>query len=600
MRAEERLARDIHTLRPSLHRLYAQLSLSKGRMAEARNPVKEAELAFRAVRHLKPSQVVAFIESRIRNQFSRYRCKGGGEELLPVLMPQLRARFVPPRASRDCRLGPTAGQAFFLNRGRKVGWPPDWNQSDVPKLWNYNLHYHDYIWGLNVEHAMELARSWIRGHPLRRDAHGWKPYPLSVRLGNWVKYFLGAHYKETCKDRRFFDNLVRSMAAQAKWLLRSLEFHLLANHLFENAVALCLVGSFFGGPLAQRCQRRGWGILRKELPEQILGDGGHFERSAMYHCRVLYSLCDLYNVSEQRYATLIEPYLRKMCIWLAHHCHPDGQIVLFNDAGTNIYLSPKQLLQYVARIAPTKALFVSDAVAVDGPFACAETGHYGWRSSDGTYIVCDAGPIGPDYQPGHAHADIFTFEMSIRRHRVIVDSGTYDYQRGTSRRFTRSTAAHNTIELDGQDQCELWGAFRVARRGRPRDVEFLPYQHGFSLKGWHDGYRRLGGNPRHGRGFYWDRAGILTIRDEVTSKRRHKIVSRLHFHPDCAFSQPRAQTVQVWWPTGRARLEACGYDEMTLGKYCYSPEFGLQIPAPCVSFRATGSNASLELWFKVL
>ena len=46
-----------------------------------------------------------------------------------------------------------------------------------------------------------------------------------------------------------------------------------------------------------------------------------------------------------------------------------------------------------------------------------DTGYYGARSADGHYVVCDAAPIGPDYNPGHAHGDLFSFELSLGGHR---------------------------------------------------------------------------------------------------------------------------------------------------------------------------------------
>jgi len=465
----------------------------------------------------------------------------------------------------------------------------------LPKLWRYNLHYHDYIWDLRFEDAKRLALAWIQRHGLERGADGWEPYPTSLRIGNWLKYFLGTQRDQTIRHHAFLEMLVSSLAQQAKWLLNKLEFHLLANHLMENAVALCTVGSLFDGPLGQACRRRGWSVLREQLPEQILADGGHFERSPMYHSRMLYCLADLYNLADGERAGMLEPYLRAMTSWLAHLCHPDGQIALLNDAATNIYLSPCDLLKYVEGLLPAAEPALSQEVPSDQAFACAEAGYYGWRGSDGTYLVCDAAPIGPDYQPGHGHADIFGFEMSIRGQRVIVDSGTFDYEQGPSRDFARSTAAHNTIELDGQDQCEFWGAFRVARRGRPHDVRFTGSEEGFTLSGWHDGYQRLPGAPRHHRRFHWDRKGLLRIQDNVASRKRHRVVSRLHFHPDCVVTCSNPGATKVTWPGGCARLRAVGYEEMRVQSYDYSAEFGQKRSASCLSCITHGSDEPLTL-----
>ncbi len=82
-------------------------------------------------------------------------------------------------------------------------------------------------------------------------------------------------------------------------------------------------------------------------------------------------------------------------------------------------------------------------------------------------MVIDCGAIGPDYQPGHAHCDTLSYELAIDGRRVIVDSGVHDYEPTQHRAYARSTPAHNTVVIDGQEQSEMWGVFRVARRARP-------------------------------------------------------------------------------------------------------------------------------------
>ena len=49
---------------------------------------------------------------------------------------------------------------------------------------------------------------------------------------------------------------------------------------------------------------------------------------------------------------------------------------------------------------------------------------------------------------------------------LLVDTGTSTYAPGPVRDYERSTAAHNTVEVDGANSTEVWGAFRAARRAR--------------------------------------------------------------------------------------------------------------------------------------
>src|SRR5262249_44187911 len=159
---------------------------------------------------------------------------------------------------------------------------------------------------------------------------------------------------------------------------------------------------------------------------------------------------------------------------------------------------PAALLDFLGRLTGGAA-----PAAPPGAFALPEAGYFGTHDAGGHYLVCDAAPIGPDHLPGHAHGDIFSFELSLAGRRVVVDAGVFGSEADERRRFARSTRAHNTVEIDGEDQAEFWAAFRVARRGRPRDVVFRALPRGFRLEGWHDGYARLRGAPRHARRFAW-------------------------------------------------------------------------------------------------
>src|SRR6185436_7069489 len=82
---------------------------------------------------------------------------------------------------------------------------------------------------------------------------------------------------------------------------------------------------------------------------------------------------------------------------------------------------------------------------------------------DPVLVIFDAAPVGPDYLPGHAHADTLSFELSWGDRRVITNSGTSTYSVGPRRAWERSTAAHNTVEIDDENSSEVWGGFRVAR-----------------------------------------------------------------------------------------------------------------------------------------
>ena len=94
--------------------------------------------------------------------------------------------------------------------------------------------------------------------------NGWEPYPISLRIVNWVKWFLV--YNQYNEERLI------SLSLQSKVLMQTLETHLLGNHLYANAKALVFAGLFFKGKEADLWLNKGLKIFKDEIPEQILAD----------------------------------------------------------------------------------------------------------------------------------------------------------------------------------------------------------------------------------------------------------------------------------------------------------------------------------------
>ena len=259
--------------------------------------------------------------------------------------------------------------------------------------------------------------------------------------------------------------------------------------------------------------------------------------------------------------------------------HPDGGIALLNDSAFGVYPRPRELVERVG-LQPQRV----------GSFALTESGYYGARTVTGHYVICDAGPIGPDYQPGHGHADFFSFEMSLRGARVVVDSGVSTYQSGPMRNYCRSTRAHNTVEIEGRDQVELWAAFRVGRRCRPQEVNWKELADGFELSGRHDGYRHLSGRPTHTRTFCWHEKGRLEIFDQVDSECPLRSNARLHFHPDCRIDEVIGKTCELHFSGGCVRVSWSGWETVTRDESFYCPQFGVELSNPCLAFSSFVAN----------
>jgi len=477
----------------------------------------------RTLRHLRAGQLAAQLRVKATPGWQDPSWVG---RRTPPPPPAFRCRpiaaWLPPDQQANTAAAMHAGRFTFTGDQRAAGWPPDWTGGDAPLLWRYNLHYLDWLWALPPAERLDIALDWARRHAPSAGAVGWAPYPTSLRLENLCLLAAESHAAAAA--------LWPTIWRQAEHLSQRLEYHLLGNHLLENGIALAFVGSCFTGPDATRWLETGLDILREQLPEQVLTDGMHFERSPMYQVRLVHALALIANTGHERVRSLVTESLGRMAAALEAVCHPDGEIALLNDAAFGVYPGPGAVLTFAAAV-------LGDRPSPPVPRHLPTAGYFTGRGPGGDAVFCDAGPLGPDYLPGHAHGDIFSFELSLGGRRAIVDSGTFDYVPSDMRAYCRSTAAHNTVTVNGADQAEFWAAFRVGRRGRPHDVSLAACDDGFALSGWHDGFRHLPGAPVHRRRFRWHDAGVLLVHDEVTATASVTAAARLHLHPECRVVQ---------------------------------------------------------------
>ena len=505
----------------------------------------------------------------------------------------------------------------FLNFEHSVPAQGGWNDAAIEKLWLYNLHYFE---DLNAQDADQrnawhraLIERWVLENP-PTSGNGWEPYPTSLRIVNWVKWLAFGNDAPT--------GMVQSLATQARWLSKRLEWHLLGNHLFANAKALVFAGLLFEGAEANEWLAKGLRIIERELPEQVLPDGGNFERSTMYHAIFLEDVLDLVNaaghwpgrVPEQQVAQWRDAAAR-MLDWLAGMTHPDGEIALFNDAAFGVAPTLAELRSYAQRLgvehgSPRRCAPRDDESAVIAtPLTVIASearqsiplllhfpdSGYVRLQQDNAVALLDIAPIGPDYLPGHAHADTLSFELSVFGQRVVVNGGTSRYGLGPERLHERGTAAHSTVEVAGENSSEVWGGFRVARRARPFDLQLSANDATATVACSHDGYMRLAGAPVHRREWVME-ASSLRVTDTVAGG-THAAVARYVLHPDVQITAVGTNDWQLTLPNGeRLRVQVlAGVARLDAARY--APEFGRVLATRCLAVTLVQGRSVLEwIW----
>lgn len=420
----------------------------------------------------------------------------------------------------------TTHEFTFVGRSRPFSTGQAfWRPGDDGLLFAFHLHgfaelsryasaerttEHDAFW-------TQVIASWLQ-HEGQPRLPGWHPYPMSGRIVSWCAALSRGEWPVPLERQ-----MLRSLVRQAAVLRRSIEHDIGGNHVLRNATALTFAGICLGDASSQRS---GLALLRKELPRQVLADGGHEERSTAYHRTVLADLADIETLL-QRVSRPIPHWLKTtmkdMTAWDRVMRGPGGRLPLLNDA----WEGPSE---------PSER--PHDAVTI-----LRSSGYVALRHAADQAIL-DVGPVAPAHLPPHAHADALSFVLWADGRPLITDPGSFAYS-GPQRRAYRSTASHNTLEIDGCDQCELWGDFRAAFMPRVQLCEVRADGDVTVVVGCHDGYRRLPDPVDHQRTFCWVPGDGLVIVDELRSQRAHHVRSRLHLAPGVPMHSGRIGPIRL-------------------------------------------------------
>ena len=389
----------------------------------------------------------------------------------------------------------------------------DWSFADYGMLWIYNLNYFDWLHqpGISKEHGLETLNQFYTTSA-EKNPIILHPYPTSLRIINTAKFISKWDIKE--------DWLYHEVVSDLKFLNGRLEYHLLANHLLENAFAL-----YIGGLITNQKEitQKGKKLLIRELQEQVLDDGMHYERSPMYHLIILERLLDAHNFAKA-VGDDLQPVLKSYAVkmtGLALNWKDLDRIPMMQDSAYDIALSVSDVLEYSKRL-----------LERDYPSKSNDLMDSGYRRLDsGNFtLFANVGSIGPSYQPGHAHADELNFELFYEGAPFIVDTGVSTYEKNERRLLERSTNSHNCV-VSGSNSSDVWSGFRVGNRANVK-IALDDHQ---KLKAEHDGFGTI-----TARIFDSTVTGELTITDELayqSNSKGHYGKGFLHFHPDVHLEQ---------------------------------------------------------------
>ncbi|SFL84418.1 heparinase II/III family protein [Rugamonas rubra] len=493
----------------------------------------------------------------------------------------------PPRWNCD----PKTGTHAPMGLGKQIDYRSERVVGDIKYLWEPSRHLElvtlAQAWRVSGEQryadgARALLQSWFEQCPYPQGVHWTSSLELAVRLLNWAcawellggassPLFAGA------EGQRFQRQWLDSVYQHCHFIQGYFSRHSSANnHLFGEYMGLFVASLVWPcWPASARWQalaRRG---LEVEALKQNTADGVNREQAVYYQHEVMdmMLLCQLFGqVHGAGFSAAYLERLERLADFIAALLDAGGNMPMIGDADDAQMVrlahdgawSPYRSLLASCAVLFGRADFKRKAGAYDDKsrWLLGAAGLLGWDSlaapaeerpvqafPEGGYyllgngfgtpaevrLVADCAPLGYLSIAAHGHADALAFTLSLGGEEFLIDPGTYAYHTQKAwRDYFRSTAAHNTVCVDGQDQSEIGGNFMWLRKANASLLAHQPSGPVQLFDGQHDGYCRLSDPLTHRRQVEFDtQKNRVVVKDILQCRGEHEVALHWHFAEGC-------------------------------------------------------------------
>jgi hypothetical protein len=493
----------------------------------------------------------------------------------------------PPRWSVD----PKTGKNVPLHFGKAIDYRDPELVGDVKYLWELNRHLQlvtlAQAWHLGrddryLDGCRRFIVSWIDDNPYPIGINWTSSLELALRLTNWAFawHMLGGESSPLFEGEagaylreRWLGNVRQHCHFVRGYLSRHSSAN---NHLLAELMGLLVAAMVWPlWPESARWRATAASEFEGQALLQTAPDGVNREQAIYYQHEVMdmMLICGLLG---RRNGTLFgAPFwarLEAMMEYVRAVLDRSGNVPMIGDSDDALMVRFSQ----EAAWNPYRSLLATGAVLFDrSDFAFAATrfddksrwllgdaaatrfealktapraerrrafpdgGYYVLGSSfdepDEIIATFDCGPLGYLSIAAHGHADALALTLSARGRQLLVDCGTFAYHTETLwRNYFRSTAAHNTVRIDGIDQSTIGGNFLWLQKAQARCTALeldgpQPY-----VEGEHDGYTRLRDPVMHRRRVsYSPSRKRFEIVDSIDCKGEHAVELFWHFAETC-------------------------------------------------------------------
>ncbi|UCE58877.1 MAG: alginate lyase family protein [Phycisphaerales bacterium] len=514
--------------------------------------------------------------------------------------------------------------------------------SDIKVPWELSRFQHvfAFIWTDPDRYGgvfIQQWRDWREANPVARGVNwactmdvAFRAISFTAALAAWGEQF----------DADTLTSFGALLAAHGHFIRDNLEWmgDARTNHYFTDIAGLAVLGAVLRPyPPAHAWLRFAARELRREINQQFALDGFNKECSTTYHRLVVelatigYNACrvageELGETSRNR---IVEAY---RAIDVLSDASRNAPLIGDNDSARVFALSHREDAELAYLLPIGAALFGAedlargtappelallcgtDVITSYAPAVEPEGPDYGRALKDaGLFVLGDrrnrmvirCGPLSYTPVGGHRHLDQLSITLTVGRQPILVDPGQYCYTSNpASRDYYRSTAAHNTVEVDGETQSRVFTGNRmmysVIDEARPRCEYYSSGERGGKFIGLHHGYRRLRGGSDHQRTVEYDAASrCWTVFDRLNLKGQHQCVWRFHLHPEVSVESGDG----IWLLSkGDARLTlrwvSPSHPQGILEPGTYALAYGVEVETQVLVFRMTSHGpveAQIEL-----
>jgi uncharacterized heparinase superfamily protein len=360
--------------------------------------------------------------------------------------------------------------------------------------------------------ALDYIEDWLDHHDEWNDTE-WSPEKIGDRIAGWIGFY---DFYAPAATPNLIARMAGSLHRQWKHVSRTLPANL--TDLTSIRVIKGLVYGGLNFDDGDQSLALAIDLLKRQLQNEILPDGGHISRCPSIQLHMLRGLIDLreaFKAGGIEAPDSLRVAIHAMLPTLKFFRHGDGGLALFHGSGEESSL----MVDAAFTLADAKCRTLR---------RLPDTG-YERVTAGRSLLIADVAAPPPRGYDRRAHAGLLSFEFGQSKERLIVNCGALESASPEWHMACASTAAHSTMTIDDSNACDV-----LASGGIKGDVKATAQRyeednhHCIDMR--HNGYAES--HVKYRRLLRLSASGEeLSGQEELQAPAGHIFALRWHLHP---------------------------------------------------------------------